>query len=109
MYIILKSIFISIILVTKGLEGEQLPNWIIDEYTNVTFKWAFNEPVIRLPGTGLLLTVGRSLLLGIGGLLVGSILFFLQKAQWFLPVHCVTILFVYIFLRVMNLPQQKRN
>ena len=90
--------------ITDGWE-ESLPNWVVDEYTHVTFKWAFNEPVIRIPGLNVLLSVGRALSsIGIG-FIAGSILTVLGKAKWFLPLHCTSIAVVFIFLRLMNMPQ----
>ena len=44
-----------------------IPNLVIDDYTRITLRWAFNEPVVRIPFTGVCLTIGRAFLWLIAG------------------------------------------
>jgi len=46
---------------------------VVDEYTGVTFAWAFNEPVIKLPGLNVVLTIGRCMVLIILGFVAGFV------------------------------------
>lgn len=87
--------------ITTGIEN-WLPKFKIDEYTGVTFEWAFNEPCIRLPGCGIVLTIGRCLSLGMIGFALG--IAFLEQAPWLLPSHATICVLLFCLLRSMVSP-----
>lgn len=90
--------------VTKGVET-WLPKWKMDEYTEVRFDWAMNEPFLRIPFLNVTVTIGRyitSFALGVvaGILLMGKI------PGWILPTHIgLGIGFAVAFTRIMKRPQ----
>ena len=88
--------------ITGGLEA-WLPKFKVDEYTGVTFEWAFNEPCIRVPGLGVVLTIGRCLSIGLVGVALGLAL--IQRLPWVLPLHVAICSAMFVFLRIMITPQ----
>jgi len=59
--------------VTEGIEARWISDeTILDEYTRITLRWAFNAPVLKL-GPFFLLTTGRSIVLVGGGGILASI------------------------------------
>ena len=72
--------------------------------TKITLEWILNEPLIKIPCLGLLVTVGRSLIWANGGILAGIVLFFGDAAKWFLPLHIIAIALVLWLLRVLDEP-----
>ena len=80
-----------------GLERSWVPGWFtqMDEYTGVSFEWAWNSPMVQLGGSrGVLITVGRlfssaviGLVLSLGhfawtGSLIGVWAYALYFATW---------------------------
>ena len=90
--------------VTRGIET-RIPRAIkVDKYTNITLEWALNEPLIRIPGLDVLVTIGRSLVWTFGGVILGVVFLLSDIASWFLPVHLVAVAFVFWLLRVLHEP-----
>jgi len=77
-----------------------IPNWTLDRYTRVTLHWAYNEPALRIPGTGVTLTIGRSLILG----LLGYVAAIVSGSRLFLLAHSLLSLAVFLLLRCMVQP-----
>jgi hypothetical protein len=72
--------------VVGGPEATRLPNVVVDAYTGVTLAWAFNEPVIKLPLLGTVLTVSeRAILLPTREHLRAGHVFFKHKKMCFPP------------------------
>ena len=85
---------------TSGGLEERLPNICIDPYTRITLKWCFNEPVIVVPGLGMTLTIGRSLVL----LVLGYAVAFITDSLILLAAHSALTVIVFCLLRVMVRP-----
>ena len=107
--------------VLGGLEVA-LPNVVLDAYTGATLPWAFNEPVVRVPGLGTVLTIGRSLGLGALGfaLVLGLHLLAALRgatlglespaalavaANRFLALHASAVVAMFALLRCMLVPR----
>lgn len=77
-----------------------IPNLVIDPYTRITLRWAFNEPVINVPFTGVTLTIGRSLLL----LIVGYAVAAATGSRALFAAHTMLTISCFLLLRVMVQP-----
>jgi len=78
-----------------------LPDSIpVDNHSGVSLKWALNEPLIRIPGTKFVLTIGRGLLYAISGVFAGFS--FRKQLPWLLPVHSTICASIILLLRLMS-------
>ena len=77
-----------------------LPHIVLDRYTGITLRWAYNEPVINIPFTGFTLTIGRSLLLAALGYAVAAA----TGNRPFLAAHTALSLFIFFLLRYLVRP-----
>lgn len=94
--------------ITSGLETRLYSKTAyIDDYTRVTMEWAFNEPVLRIPVIGVILTVGRCISLVLLGYAFGII--FWKQLPWFLPLHTLHFLWQFYFLRLFSRPNRRRQ
>jgi len=82
---------------TKGGIEERMPNFTLDPYTRITFRWVWNEPVIAVPFIGLTLTIGRALSI----LLLGYIAAAATRSLAFCLGHTALTIAVYCLLRYM--------
>lgn len=89
--------------VTKGVET-RIPQMTIDKYTNITLEWALNEPLIILPGFNALVTIGRSLIWAVGGIILGVALVVRGALTCFLLNHISLIGLVMWLLRALHEP-----
>lgn len=87
--------------VTGGLEM-LVPTCHVDDYTGTTLKWALNEPVLVIPGFGLVLTVGRALSSCFVGYVLAAV--FWRQVPWLLFAHTALTVTVFFFIRIMNTP-----
>jgi GR25 family glycosyltransferase involved in LPS biosynthesis len=71
--------------ITSGIET-WIPSSIrLDNYTNMSLEWVWNEPILRIPIVKFIVTQGRYLLFGVIGIIVSSLLF--ESHPWLLPAH----------------------
>ena len=85
---------------TQGGPESRLPNVCIDEYTKITLRWAFNEPVLYVVPLKLKLTIGRSLLL----LVLGYAAALLSGSRALLAIHSGVFVATAMLIRHMAQP-----
>jgi hypothetical protein len=85
---------------TNGGIEQRLPNVVIDRYTRITLRWAFNEPVFIIPGLRIQLTIGRSLMLCVLGFAAAAA----TGSLSLLTAHSALTLAVFFLLRHMVQP-----
>jgi hypothetical protein len=75
----------------------------MDDYTQMSLEWVWNEPVIRIPVFDVVITQGRYLIYGILGSILG--VHQLGKRPWILPAHvAVYVTFMATFNRLISRP-----
>jgi GR25 family glycosyltransferase involved in LPS biosynthesis len=89
--------------ITSGIET-WIPSSIkMDNYTQMSLEWVWNEPVIRIPVFDVVITQGRYLIYGILGSILG--VHQLGKRPWILPAHvAVYVTFMATFNRLISRP-----
>jgi hypothetical protein len=63
---------------TVGAITSDIETWIpssirLDNYTNMSLEWVWNEPILRIPIVNFIVTQGRYLMFGVIGTIVSQL------------------------------------